>query len=188
MPPGTVYEYNDTRVNALALASTLIWRRPLPEVIRELVMDPIGASATWRWYGYDNSWIVLDGRLIQSVSGGGHWGGGMFINAYDMARFGLLGLRNGKWGTKQIIPESWIAESRKPSAAEPTYGFMNYFLNTGKKSMPNAPESVFWHLGNGSNVVIVDQEHDLVVVVRWIGGGNQTLDGLMQRVLGAIQR
>lgn len=186
--PGTVYEYNDTRVNALALASTLVWRRPLPEVLKEMVMDPIGASATWRWYGYDTSWIILDGKLMQSVSGGGHWGGGMFISAYDMARFGLLGLRNGRWGTKQVIPEWWIAESRKPSAAQRTYGFMNFFLNTGKTSLPSMPEIVYWHLGNGSNIVLVDQEHDLVVVLRWLGGGNQVLDGVMQRVAASITR
>jgi CubicO group peptidase (beta-lactamase class C family) len=186
--PGTVHEYNDTRVNALALAATSVWRRPLPEVLRELVMDPIGASQTWRWYGYDDSWIVLDGQMIQSVSGGGHWGGGMFISAYDQARFGLLTMRNGKWGAKQIIPESWIKESRTPSAAQPTYGFMNFYLNTGKRSMPNAPETTFWHLGNGTNAVICDPEHDLVVVLRWIGGGNQSLDGVMQRVIASLQQ
>ena len=184
--PGTVFEYNDTRVNALALAATSVWRRPLPEVLREIVMDPIGASPTWRWYGYDDSWIVLDGQLIQSVSGGGHWGGGMFISAYDQARFGLLTMRNGKWGAKQIIPESWIKESRTPSAAQATYGFMNFYLNTNKRSMPNAPESTFWHLGNGTNAVICVPEHDLVIVVRWIGGGNNVLDGVVQRVIASL--
>jgi hypothetical protein len=53
--PGSTYEYNDVRVNVLALAALQIWRRPLPEVLRERIMDPIGASPTWRWYGYDNS-------------------------------------------------------------------------------------------------------------------------------------
>jgi CubicO group peptidase (beta-lactamase class C family) len=182
--PGSAYEYNDTRVNALALAALNVWRRPLPEVLRELVMDPIGASSTWRWYGYDNSWVVLDGQLIQSVSGGGHWGGGMFISAYDQARFGLLTMRNGKWGNRQVIAESWIRESRKPTSAQPTYGFMNFFLNTGRTPMPSAPESVYWHLGNGTNAIICDPEHDLVVVTRWIQGN--ALDGLMQRVLGAL--
>jgi len=71
--PGSAYEYNDTRVNVLALAALQVWRRPLPDVLKERIMDPIGASTTWRWYGYDNSWIVLDGREVQSVSGGGHW-------------------------------------------------------------------------------------------------------------------
>lgn len=189
--PGATYEYNDTRVNVLALAALNVWRRPLPEVLRELVMDPIGASPTWRWYGYDNSWVVLDGQLIQSVSGGGHWGGGMFISAYDQARFGLLTMRNGKWGTKQIIPESWIRESRTPTVAQPTYGFMNYFLNTPRadstrrRPMPSAPESVYWHLGNGTNAIICDPEHDLVVVVRWIE--SNALDGLMQRVLSSLR-
>ncbi len=83
--PGSVYEYNDVRVNALALAATSVWRRSLPQVLREYIMDPIGASSTWRWTGYRNSWIVLDGQPVQAVSGGGHWGGGMFINAYDIA-------------------------------------------------------------------------------------------------------
>ena len=183
--PGTVYEYNDTRVNVLALAALNVWRRPLPEVLRELVMDPIGASSTWRWYGYDNSWVVLDGQMIQSVSGGGHWGGGMFISAYDQARFGLLTLRNGKWGTKQLISESWIKQSRTPSTAQPTYGFMNYFLNTGRRPMPSAAETVYWHLGNGTNAIICDPENDLVVVARWIEGN--ALDGLMQRVLASVR-
>jgi CubicO group peptidase (beta-lactamase class C family) len=99
--PGTVYEYNDVRVNVLALAALNVWRRPLPQVLKENVMDEIGASNTWRWYGYENSFVVLDGQIIQSVSGGGHWGGGMFINAYDMARFGLLTSRNGRWGASR---------------------------------------------------------------------------------------
>src|SRR3982750_877611 len=39
--PGTAYEYNDVRVNALALATLNIWRRPLPQVLKENLMDPI---------------------------------------------------------------------------------------------------------------------------------------------------
>jgi CubicO group peptidase (beta-lactamase class C family) len=183
--PGSTYEYNDTRVNALALAALNVWRRPLPEVLRELVMDPISASPTWRWYGYDNSWVVLDGRMIQSVSGGGHWGGGMFISAYDQARFGLLTLRNGKWGNKQIISEAWIKQARTPTSAQPTYGFMNYFLNTGRRPMPSAAETVYWHLGNGTNAIICDPENDIVAVVRWIEGN--ALDGFMQRVLASLR-
>ena len=100
--PGTTYEYNDVRVNALALATLNVWRRPLPQVLKENVMDPIGASDTWRWFGYENSFVMVDGQIVQSVSGGGHWGGGMFINAYDMARFGLLTERGGKWGIKTV--------------------------------------------------------------------------------------
>ncbi|MEA2870207.1 MAG: hypothetical protein QOH67_183, partial [Hyphomicrobiales bacterium] len=165
---GTVYKYNDTRVNVLALAALNLWRRPMPQVLKETIMDPIGASNTWRWFGYENSWIVLDGSLVQSVTGGGHWGGGMYINAYDMARFGYLTLRRGKWGDRQLISERWLDWARTPTPAEPTYGFMNFFLNTQKKLLPSAPESVFMHIGNGANLIYVDPEHDLVAVVRWL--------------------
>ena len=181
---GSVHEYNDTRVNVLALAALNVWRRPLPEVLREYVMDPIGASPTWRWYGYDNSWIVLDGRLVQAVGGGGHWGGGMFISAWDQARFGLLTLRNGRWGDRQIVSEAWMRRARTPTPAQTDYGFMNFYLNTDRKRLPSAPASVFFHLGNGTNAVICDPENDLVIVVRWIDGG--AMDGIVQRVIAAI--
>lgn len=166
--PGTRYTYNDVRVNLMALASLNVWRRPLPEVLRELVMDPIGASPTWRWLGYDNSWVILDGRLVQSVAGGAHWGGGMMISAWDMARFGYLTLRNGRWNGKQLISEQWITMSRSPGPANDGYGFANYFLNTGRRALPDAPETAFYHSGNGANLIYVDQENDLVIVARWM--------------------
>src|SRR5690606_11524235 len=127
--PGTVYEYNDVRVNVLALAALNIWRRPLPQVLKEYVMDPIGASNTWRWHGYDNSWVLIDGLAMQSVGGGAHWGGGMWISARDQARFGLLTLRRGRWKDRQILSEEWIRMATTPTPVQPDYGFMNYFLN-----------------------------------------------------------
>ena len=88
--PGTFYKYNDVRVNLLAYCLLNVWRQPLPQILKKFIMDPIGASTTWRWYGYNNSWVELDGIRMQSVSGGGHSGGGLFINTEDHARFGLL--------------------------------------------------------------------------------------------------
>ena len=183
--PGSVYEYNDVRVNALALAATSVWRRPLPQVLQEYIMNPIGASSTWRWAGYRNSWIVLDGQAVQVVSGGGHWGGGMFINAYDMARFGLLTMHKGKWNGQQLIPEQWIAQATTPTPAQPTYGYMNFFLNPDHKFLPSAPTTAFVHIGNGTNMVYVDPEHELVMVVRWLD--NKAIDGVVKRLLGSLE-
>lgn len=183
--PGAVFEYNDVRVNALALAATNVWRKPLPQVLKEDIMDAIGASNTWRWFGYQNSWIVLDGLPVQSVSGGGHWGGGMFINAYDMARFGLLTLHKGNWNGKQLISKKWIKEATTPTTAQPTYGHMNFFLNTDKKYLPSAPASAFVHVGNGTNIIYVDPVHDLVMVVRWIE--NKAIDEMVKSVLAALK-
>ena len=61
--------------------------------------------------------IELDGRRVQSTTGGGHWGGGMFISARDMARFGYLFLRNGKWKDRQIVSPDWIKMARTPGPA-----------------------------------------------------------------------
>jgi len=180
---GAVFVYNDVRVNALALAATTLWRKPLPQVLKTYIMDPIGASNTWRWFGYRNSWIVLDGQAVQSVSGGGHWGGGMFINAYDMARFGLLTLHKGNWNGKQLISARWIEQSLTPTRANPGYGYMNFFLNTGKKYYPSAPVNAFLHVGNGSNIIYVDPDHQLVMVLRWVDSKN--VDEIIKKVLAA---
>jgi CubicO group peptidase (beta-lactamase class C family) len=180
--PGAEMKYNDVRVNLLSLASLTVWRRPLPQVLRELVMDPIGASNTWRWFGYDNSWLMLDGALVQSVSGGGHWGGGMWISARDMARFGYLTMNKGRWGDKQILSEAWIRMATTPGKANATYGFCNYYLNTGRRPMPSAPEQAFWHLGNGNNIIYVDPVNDLVIVARWINS-TRSLDAMIKALL-----
>ncbi len=181
--PGAVFVYNDVRVNVLALAATCVWRKPLPQVLKTYIMDPIGASNTWRWNGYRNAWIVLDGQAVQSVSGGGHWGGGMFINAYDMARFGLLTLHMGNWNGKQLISRQWIKQCLTPTGANPGYGYMNYFLNTDKKYYPSAPATAWVHVGNGANIIYVDPEHSIVMVVRWIE--SDAVDEMIKKVLEA---
>ncbi len=113
--PGMVMEYNDVRVNVLAYALTHLWRKPLPQVLKENIMDPIGASTTWRWFGYENAWTVIDGIQMKSVTGGGHSGGGIFISTEDMARFGLLFLNNGMWNNNQLISKKWISKATTPS-------------------------------------------------------------------------
>jgi CubicO group peptidase (beta-lactamase class C family) len=183
--PGTHYKYNDVRVNVLALAALHVIRKPLPQVLRDEVMDPIGASSTWRWHGYDNSWIELDGQRMQSVTGGGHWGGGMFISARDMARFGYLFLRNGRWKDREIVSPKWIAMARTPGSANATYGYMNWFLNTEKR-FSNAPASAVTFQGNGANIIYIDWDNDLVVVVRWIRQG--AFNEFIGKVIGAIQK
>jgi CubicO group peptidase (beta-lactamase class C family) len=183
--PGTSYKYNDVRVNVLALAALQLWRRPLPQVLRESIMEPIGASATWRWLGYENSWVNIDGVMVQSVAGGGHWGGGMIINALDMARFGLLTLHHGNWNGRQLLSEKWVQMALTPTPVEKTYGFMNWFLNTDRKLFPSVPASVFCHIGNGTNAICVDPEMDLVTVVRWIN--RDALDGFLARARAAVK-
>ncbi|MFZ9817595.1 MAG: serine hydrolase, partial [Ilumatobacteraceae bacterium] len=118
--------------------------------------------------------------------GGGHWGGGMFINAWDLARFGLLTQRRGVWGTQRILSERWVQQSLTPTASQPTYGYMNWFLNTDGKYLASATPRTFAHVGNGTNIIIGIPEHDILIVARWIANGS--VDGLVQRVLAAVTR
>ena len=183
--PGARYKYNDVRVNVMALAALQVWRRPLPEVLQREIMDPIGASNKWRWVGYDNSWIELDGQRMQSVSGGGHWGGGMFIDAWDLARFGYLMLRDGKWNDKQLISPDWIRMARTPGKANAEYGHANWYLNPDRKRLSAAPETAVTFDGNGQNIVYVDRQNDLLIVVRWIDS-TASLNEFIGKVIAAI--
>ena len=180
--PGTFYKYNDVRVNLLAYSLLQVWRQPIPVVLKEKIMDPIGASTTWRWYGYDNSFVNVDGLMMQSVSGGGHFGGGLFINTLDMARFGLLFLRNGKWKNQQLLSDQWIRAARQPSPTNKNYGYL-WWMNTDQQWKDVAP-SVFYAAGAGGNYIVVDQEHDLLVVVRWMD--DSKMGALMSLVKQAL--
>ena len=166
--PGTLFEYNDVRVNLLAACLTHRFGRPLPDVLKERVMDPIGASADWEWHGYRNSFVEIGGQPIRSVSGGGHWGGGMFIGSRDHARMGLLMLRDGLWGDRRILPAGWVRAMLTPSPRNDQYGLM-WWLNAGPEiRCPSATADSVFALGAGVNVVWIAPELDLVVVARWI--------------------
>ena len=166
--PGTVMEYNDVRVNVLAYALTHVWRKPVPVVLKEQIMDKIGASTTWRWYGYDHAWTVIDGIKMKSVTGGGHSGAGIFISAEDMARFGLLFLNNGRWDTEQLLSEAWITEAITPSAPNPNYGYMWWLNKKGSRHWEGLSEDIYYAAGFGGNFIVIDKANNLVVVTRWL--------------------
>ena len=181
--PGTQFEYNDVRVNLLAYSLLQVWRKPLPVVLKEKIMDPIGASTTWRWHGYDNSFVNVDGQMIQSVSGGGHFGGGLFINTLDHARFGLLFARKGKWKNQQLISESWVNAVNQSSSANKSYGLM--WWTNQENYLGDIAKDIYYADGFGGNYIVVDKEHDLVIVTRWLNSNK--LGELVRLVISSIE-
>jgi len=165
--PGTYFKYNDVRVNVLSYSLLHVWRKPLPQVLKEKIMDPIGASTTWRWFGYEHAWVNVDGLKMKSVTGGGHSGGGVFINSLDHARFGLLFMNKGNWDGQQLISESWIKEATQPSPANASYGYM-WWLNNEPRKIDGVPDCIFYAAGFGGNYIVVDQENNMVIVTRWL--------------------
>jgi hypothetical protein len=65
------------------------------------------------------------------------------------------------------------------------YGFMNWFLNTGRKPLPAAPESAVTFRGNGQNIIYIDWEHDLVAVFRWIAN-DDALREAVAKLVGSL--
>ena len=182
LPPGKAYKYNDVRVNLLSYSLLNVFREPLPKILKKNVMDNIGASSTWRWYGYDQSMIIMDGVKVQSVSGGGHFGGGLFINSEDHARFGLLFLRDGMWKDKRLISNKWIDLMTEPSENNEAYGYM-WWLNKGYRKWEGLAENIFYGAGFGGNYVVIVPDHQLVIVARWIDSSK--IGDLVKRVVDA---
>lgn len=177
--PGAFYEYNDVRINRLALSLLRVFERPLPEVLKTEVMDKIGASSDWRYLGYENSNVEIGGKSMPSVTGGTRWGGGLWIGARDQARFGLLFLRKGLWGARRVISENWVKMATTSSPVKDDYGML-WWLNPGRRAWPSLSEKAFAAVGFGSNTIWVDPEKDLVVVWRWhAGNGNELLNRIV---------
>ena len=183
--PGGHYEYNDVRINRLALSLLRVFGRAVPDVLRDEVMTPIGASATWRWIAYDNAFVELDGVRVPSVSGGTRWGGGVWISTSDLARFGYLWLRGGAWGDRQILPPDYVKAALQPSKHGPDYGFL-WWLDTKGDNWPGLPKNAFGARGAGSNTVFVSPDHDLVVVWRWHTGKDHADAQFFAKVIRAI--
>ena len=182
--PGAYYEYNDVRINRLALSLLRSFEKPLPLVLRDEIMVPIGASHTWSYHGYSNSDVVINGQTMKSVTGGTRWGGGLWINSFDHARFGLLFLRNGKWKDTQLVSEAWITMALMRGDVGPDYGYL-WWLNTDGEAWPDAPRTAYRASGHGSNTVWIDPEHDLVVVWRWHQG--RASNEFYKRIIASIR-
>jgi CubicO group peptidase (beta-lactamase class C family) len=181
-PPGEAFAYNDVRINLLALALTCRFGRGLEDVLRDEIMEPIGASDTWEWQGYATSRVEIDGRDVEVVSGGAHWGGGLWMSALDHARVGRLVLERGEWDGRRVLSERWIDAITSPAPTNPDYGML-WWLNHRGKVWPSAPRSGFCARGNlGRQLLWIDPALDLVVVSRW----SDHVDRLLAEVSAAV--
>lgn len=181
--PGSFWEYNDIRMNQFALALLHLFGRALPEIFRQYIMTPLGASDTWQWHGYQNSWVTVNGVSVQSVPGGGHWGGGMQISARDQALIGQMMLDGGKSGGRQLISREWINRMLTPCDIAPFYGYFTW-LNRGTKPIANASANSYFGFGIGGQIVWHEPERNIIGVFRWTDAQClNELIGMVNRVL-----
>jgi CubicO group peptidase (beta-lactamase class C family) len=171
--PGTYWEYNDVRINQFSLALLHLFRRPLPDVFLESVLLPIGAGRDFRWEGYDDAWVEIDGRRVQSVPGGTHWGAGVTISARDQALVGQLLLDGGAHEGRQLVPADWVRRMHTPCAVAPFYGWLTW-LNGEGRLFGDASRASWFMFGAGGHTVWIDPENEAVVVARWLDGAHST--------------
>lgn len=170
--PGTHWEYNDVRINQFSLVLMHLFQRALPDVLDELVMQPLELAKAspddhtsgWQWHGYENSWVEVSGKSIQSVPGGGHWGGGMVISAEAQAAIAKLVLPTT--GSAAVSKE-WRQLMVTPCEQAPYYGFFTW-LNTDHCVSKSASTNTFFAMGVGGQMVLHDADADLLAVYRWI--------------------
>ena len=169
--PGTYWEYNDVRINQLSLALLHLFKRPLPEVFLAEVLQPLGGGRDFRWEGYDDAWVEIDGKRMQSAPGGTHWGGGVSISARDQARIGQLMLDGGAHHGKALVPREWIERMQQPCAVAPFYGGLTW-LNRDGRMYPDASRASYFMFGAGGHMTWIDPENASVVVARWLDGAH----------------
>ncbi len=89
------------------------------------------------------------------------------MSARDMARFGLLFLRDGKWGDLEIIPKEWVEASRRAYSSVPYwegygYGYM-WWVNVDET---DRKYGMYAALGYGGHMIAVLPRENLVFVNR----------------------
>lgn len=105
---------------------------------------------------------------------------GASASCRDLARFGYLYLRGGRWaGGVQVVPEDWVAESLTPSTAlNAAYGFMWWLNRSGHwvqpsaplrvegdgQLVPGAPEELYAAIGAFGQLIVVDPTSESVWV------------------------
>ena len=181
--PGSFWEYNDVRINQLSLALLHLFGRPLPDVFAEHFAIPLGFTEPWQWVGYDEGWVQVNGRRLQSVPGGSHWGGGISISALDQARVGQMLLDRGRCGGRQLLSPAWIERMTAPCPIAPWYGYL-VWRNPQQTVFPGASERSWFAIGAGASITWIDPTRDMVAVVRWID--SPSFDGFCARLSRAV--
>ena len=182
-PPGTHWEYNDVRINQLSLALVHLFRRPLPEVFLETVLVPVGGGRDFRWEGYDDAWVEIDGRRPNACLRAPTACAGVTISARDQARIAQMLLAGGVHEGRQLIARDWVRRLHQPSAVAPFYGWLTW-LNGDGRMFPAASRASWFMVGAGGQYVWIDPDNEAVVVARWLDGAHS--QGFVGRVAEAL--
>ncbi len=158
--PGTFWYYNNWDFNALGTIFT--WKmggESIFEAFQERIADPIGME--------DFRPEELE-YVYEPYSAHPYYG--FTMSARDLARFGLLFLRGGRWEGEEVIPSDWVEESTTSYSETGPNGGYGYMWWTGRDGglFPNVTVGGHSYYASGyrGHRVVVLPYRDLVVVHR----------------------
>lgn len=185
--PGTYFQYSDgtpSLIGALALQKIGPTRTDIAKWAKAQILMPTGMTHTE---------LEFDKKGVWYGSSGVRW------SPCDLARFGQLLLRDGKWDGKNILPEGWVNQMRTPSRAsmnarlEPGvppeaalyYGFQTFVWDLLPKTVAARPDGsvaidAFGHYGFGGNALRIVPSRDLVMVSVGVGADDE--QGFLNRI------
>jgi len=151
--PGTYWWYNNWDFNVAGTVFRQLTGRDVFEAFAETIAHPIGME----------DFRVTDGFYYLEPAKSVHPGYPLRMSTRDLARFGLLFARGGRWGSQQVIPDEWVVESTRAHSEIDVrkeygtgYGYMWWVDGTRG----------FSARGYGGHVLAVYPDLDLVLVVR----------------------
>jgi len=157
--PGTFWYYNNWDFNALGTIYEQKANAGIYEDFKRLIAEPIGME----------DYKVADGKYVTGDDSI-HRAYPFRMTARDMARFGLLFLRDGQWKGKQVVPSAWVKESVTSYSDAGTsggYGYLWWISKSGRH-LPNVtlPEGSYSARGAGGHYILIIPALDLVIVHR----------------------
>lgn len=169
--PGTKWAYSDSGPNWLAECLTLVYKRDMAEVLFERVFTPLGIGREdlfWRRNAYRPH--EIDGIPRRE------FGSGVHANVDAMARIGMLYLREGRIGGRQLLPASFVVMARAPldrikdlpvlkegDYPRASQGYSLLWWNNGSGVMESLPRDMYFSWGLYDSHIIVVPSLDLVV-------------------------
>jgi len=161
--PGTFWEYNDVGSTSCRSPCCTCSAVPCRRCSRRRCWSR-SAPAAISAGPLRRAWVELDGRRMQSVPGGSHWGGGVSISARTGAHRPVAARSRPACRPR---PASWVDRMQQPCVVAPFYGWLAWLNREGTLFADASRESWFM-IGAGGHYVWIDPAHEAVVAVRWI--------------------
>ena len=185
--PGTHWFYNNWDFNVAGVIYERATGEGLYASFQRRIAGPIGME----------DWTPDDGFVVYEPGASRHPAHTFRMSARDLARFGLLYLREGRWGDRQVVPGGWVRESTMPVSdlgEGRGYGYMWWTYSAGSVSPERYPAMArydsYMGRGTGGQAVWVIPDADMVVVHRTDTDHGRNVDGrdgwtMADRIVGA---